>query len=55
MPELLGRMLAGAAADPRTFVPDLPEPFAAAVLRALRPSPAERFATAKAMQRSRQG
>ena len=49
MPELLGRMLAGAAADPRTFVPDLPEPFAAAVLRALRPSPAERFATARSM------
>jgi serine/threonine protein kinase len=44
MPELLGRMLAGAVPDPRTAAPELPEPAAAAILRALRPSPAERFA-----------
>lgn len=47
MPELLGRMLAGAPADPRVAAPDLPEAAAAAILRALRPKPEERFATAK--------
>jgi hypothetical protein len=55
MPELLGRMLAGAPTDPRLFVPDLPESFAAAVLRALRPAPADRFASARAMQRALAG
>jgi serine/threonine-protein kinase len=44
MPELLGRMLAGAVPDPRTTAPELPEPAAAAILRSLRPSPVERFA-----------
>jgi serine/threonine protein kinase len=48
MPELLGRMLSGAVADPRTAAPELPEPAAAAILRALRPSPAERFANVRA-------
>ena len=43
LPELLGRMLAGAAADPRSSTPGLPEPFVTAVLRALRPSPADRY------------
>jgi serine/threonine protein kinase len=52
MPELLGRMLAGTPPDPRTLVPDLPEPFAAAVLRALRPSPSERFASVRPMQQA---
>lgn len=55
MPELLGRMLAGAPADPRTIVAGLPEPFATAVLRALRPSPADRFASAREMQRALRG
>jgi hypothetical protein len=52
MPELLGRMLAGAPADPRTIVPDLPTAFAEGVLRALRPSPADRFQSVRAMQRA---
>jgi eukaryotic-like serine/threonine-protein kinase len=47
MPELLGRMLAGAPADPRSLAPDLPEGVAAAILRALRPAPADRFANVK--------
>ncbi|HEX5632713.1 MAG TPA: serine/threonine-protein kinase, partial [Gemmatimonadales bacterium] len=55
MPERLGRMLAGAPADPRSLVADLPDPFALAVLRALRPSPSDRFATAREMQRALRG
>ncbi|MEX1127935.1 MAG: serine/threonine-protein kinase [Vicinamibacterales bacterium] len=47
MPELLGRMLAGAVPDPRTGAPEMPEASAAAILRALRPSPAERFANVR--------
>jgi serine/threonine-protein kinase len=47
MPELLGKMLAGAAADPRSIAPDLPEAAAAAILKALRPSPADRFASVR--------
>ena len=47
MPELLGRMLSGAAADPRSISPELPEATASAILRALRPSPNERFASVK--------
>jgi serine/threonine-protein kinase len=47
MPELLGRMLAGAAPEPRSLAPGLPESAAAAILRALRPVPADRFATVK--------
>lgn len=43
MPELLGKMLAGSPEDPRTRADDLPEAVAVAVLRALRPSPADRF------------
>ena len=47
MPELLGRMLAGAPADPRAAAPGLPEPTAAAILRALSPAPAQRFASVR--------
>jgi serine/threonine-protein kinase len=44
MPELLGRMLSGAVADPRVAAPEMPEAVAAAILRALRPNPADRYA-----------
>ena len=44
MPELLGRMLSGAVVDPRLAAPELPEAAAAAMLRALRPAPGDRFA-----------
>jgi eukaryotic-like serine/threonine-protein kinase len=47
MPHLLGRMLIGAIADPRSIAPDLPPPVAAAILRALKPSPADRFASVR--------
>ena len=47
MPELLGRMLAGAVADPRSIAPDLPETVSAAILRALRPAPGDRFASVR--------
>jgi eukaryotic-like serine/threonine-protein kinase len=47
MPTLLGAMLRGAPDDPRIAQPDLPPAAAAAIHKALRPSPAERFATAK--------
>ena len=47
MPELLGRMLAGTVADPQAAAPDLPAEAAAAILRALRPVPADRFADVK--------
>ena len=47
MPELLGRMLAGSPADPRIVAPDVPERAAAAMLRALVPSPAQRFASVR--------
>jgi serine/threonine-protein kinase len=47
MPELLGRMLSGAVADPRVAAPEMPEAVAAAILRALRPNPAERFANVR--------
>jgi serine/threonine protein kinase len=48
MPELLGTMLRGAPADPRTLQPTLPEATAAAVLKALHPDPEERFQSARA-------
>jgi serine/threonine protein kinase len=47
MPELLGAMLRGAVTGPRERQPDLPEKSAAALLKALRPSAGERFASAK--------
>ena len=49
MPELLGAMLAGAAPDPRTLAPEIPDGVSNAIVRALRPSPADRFATVKEM------
>jgi serine/threonine protein kinase len=48
MPELLGAMLAGDPPDPRARQATLPEPVAAALLRALQPSPAGRVGTARA-------
>jgi len=47
MPELLGRMLSGAVADPRVAAPEMPEAPAAAILRALRPAPADRHANVR--------
>jgi serine/threonine-protein kinase len=42
MQDLLGKMLSGAPADPRVLQPELPEHVAAAILRAISPSPAAR-------------
>ena len=47
MPDLLGAMLRGAPADPGSLQPSLPASTAAAILKALRPAPGDRFATAK--------
>ena len=47
MPELLGKMLSGNVADPQVAAPELPDGAAAAILRALRPAPADRFADVK--------
>ncbi len=44
MPELLGRMLSGAVEDPRLGAPEMPEAAAAAITRAVRPAPGDRFA-----------
>jgi serine/threonine-protein kinase len=46
MQELLGNMLRGQPADPSILQPTLPAGSSAAILRALRPSSDERFATA---------
>jgi len=43
MPELLGRMLAGAPEPLRAAAPALPDEAADAILKALRPSPGDRF------------
>ena len=48
MPELLGVMLAGRPVDARTLQPTLPQAAADALRRALRPSPEERFPSARA-------
>ena len=48
MPELLGAMLRGAPVDPRTLQPTLPQAVADALLRALRPTPEDRFPSARA-------
>jgi serine/threonine protein kinase len=48
MPELLGAMLRGSPVDPRMLQSTLPEAAAGAFLRALRPSPDERFPSARA-------
>jgi serine/threonine-protein kinase len=45
MQDLLGQMLAGRPADPRASQPAIPEPAAAAMLRALSPDPEARFST----------
>ncbi len=47
MHELLGNMLRGEPVDPRTLQPTMPASAGAAVLKALRPSPKDRFATAQ--------
>jgi serine/threonine protein kinase len=47
MPELLGNMLRGEPAAPRTLQPTMPASASAALLRALRPVPNDRFATAR--------
>jgi serine/threonine protein kinase len=47
MPELLGAMLRGMPDDPLTRQPTLPAGTAAAIERALRPAPEERFASAE--------
>jgi serine/threonine protein kinase len=48
MPELLGAMLQGSPVDPRTLQPTLPPAAGEALLRGLRPSPDERFPSARA-------
>jgi serine/threonine protein kinase len=52
MPELLGAMLRGSVQDPRAHASDLPETAAAAILKALRPLPEERFPSAKEFARA---
>ena len=47
MPDLLGNMLRGEPAAPRTLQPTMPASASAALLRALRPTPHDRFATAQ--------
>ena len=47
MPELLGNVLRGEPVAPRTGQPTMPASASAAVLRALRPSPKDRFETAQ--------
>ncbi len=47
LPELLGKMLSGAARDPRELQPTLPEAAAAAIQTALATAPERRYATAK--------
>jgi serine/threonine-protein kinase len=47
MQTLLGAMLRGTPDDPRIAQPGLPDAAAAAMLKALRPSPADRFGTAR--------
>jgi serine/threonine-protein kinase len=47
MPHLLGRMLIGAAAEPRSLAPDLPQHVSDAIMRALKPSPADRFTSVR--------
>jgi serine/threonine-protein kinase len=49
LPLLLGAMFAGPPADPRTLRPEVPEPLAAALLRALAREPEERFASVEEM------
>jgi serine/threonine-protein kinase len=46
MPTLLGAMLRGVVDDPCMAQPGLPRSSAAAMVKALRPSPGDRFSTA---------
>jgi serine/threonine-protein kinase len=48
LPALLGAMLGGRAADPKTLQPTLSDSVADAILQALRPMPEDRFASAEA-------
>jgi len=48
LPALLGAMLGGRAADPKTLQPTLPDSVADAILQALRPLPEDRFESAEA-------
>ena len=48
MPALLGAMLRGRPADPRSAQPTLPDAAAAAILKALSPAPEDRHPTTKA-------
>jgi hypothetical protein len=45
-------MLRGSVQDPRAHASDLPEAAAAAILKALRPLPEERFPSAKEFARA---
>jgi serine/threonine protein kinase len=47
LPELMGKMLTGVAKNPRELQPSLPEPAAAAIMKALSTQPDQRFATAR--------
>ena len=47
LPELLGKMLTGAARDPRELQPSLPEAAGAAIQKALSSAPDRRFETAR--------
>jgi serine/threonine protein kinase len=47
MPALLGKMLSGAPPDPRELQPSLPPAASAAIVKALAPTPAQRFQTAR--------
>ncbi len=47
MPELLGAMLRGEPVSPSVAQPTLPPDASSGILKALRPSPADRFATAR--------
>ena len=47
MPGLLGKMLGGTPRDPRELQPTLPAATAAAIVKALAPSPGQRFQSAR--------
>ena len=47
MPALLGKMLGGTPRDPRELQPSLPAEAAAAMVKALAPTPGQRFETAR--------
>jgi serine/threonine-protein kinase len=47
MPALLGKMLGGTPRDPRELQPTLPAPAAVAIIKALAPSPGQRYQSAR--------